>query len=104
LLKPAAERGDGDDDDEEDAIREAMFLLLRLYYAKAYHQKQSLQEEFELLKNSSLYDRDPAEKEPDVDTTWRLDSLAPSGSRNTGPLLDSSGRVRFLFDASRSLS
>ncbi len=83
-----------EDEDDDDAIRDTMFLLLRLYYGKANNQKRSLEEELELLKQSSQFDRDVNKPELPADDTWRLDALSPSGSRNRGPLLDSSGRVR----------
>ncbi|OCH93879.1 TAP42-like protein [Obba rivulosa] len=90
-----------DDADIEDILREATLLLLRLTYAQAHAQLESLSQELELLRN--MPSRPPADlsaaddprraKTREVDDMWRLDRPAPQGGPDgKGPLLDPSGK------------
>ncbi|KAH7889614.1 TAP42-like protein [Phlebopus sp. FC_14] len=89
-----------DDEEEEsetdDALREASLMLLRLYYAQAYSQLESLTQELELLRSappppppeSPVEERQKkAKKQEDM---WKLDAV-PSSAVG-GPLLDSGGK------------
>jgi len=89
-LLPSEEDGNSDDDD--DAFREVTLLLLRLTWAQAQSQLESMQQELELLKHAPPPQPREAGK-PVEDDSWRLDS-APRGSglRNEGPLLDQQGK------------
>ncbi|GBE81898.1 serine/threonine protein phosphatase PP2A-associated protein [Sparassis latifolia] len=89
-----------DDPDTEDVLRQATLLLLRLTYAEAHAQSESLDQELQLLRSAppprpvelaSDYSR--RRKEPQSDDMWRLDAPIPSGGPDgKGPLLDSSGK------------
>ncbi|OBZ65691.1 Methylenetetrahydrofolate reductase 2 [Grifola frondosa] len=93
--------GDEEDDaDTEDILREATLLLLRLTYAQAHTQLESMEQELELLRNapppppsqSPLHDPRAA-KERETSDMWRLDApLPPGGPDGKGPLLDSTGK------------
>jgi immunoglobulin-binding protein 1 len=91
-----------DDDDEDDSetdeiLREAVLLLLQLYYAQAYSQLESMEQELELLRNAPPPPRpgppsdDRKNKVKEQDDMWKLDTKSPVGE--SGPLLDSSGKV-----------
>jgi hypothetical protein len=90
-----------DDDDEDDSetdeiLREAVLLLLQLYYAQAYSQLESMEQELELLRNAPPPPRpgppsdDRKNKVKEQDDMWKLDTKSPVGE--SGPLLDSSGK------------
>ncbi|KAF8236299.1 serine/threonine protein phosphatase PP2A-associated protein [Tricholoma matsutake] len=94
------------DDDEEpdsetdDILREATILLLRLCYAQAHCQLESMERELELLRtappspsrSSRTDDRRGKARESENDM-WKLDaSQSNMGLGGTGPLLDSSGK------------
>ncbi|EMD38167.1 hypothetical protein CERSUDRAFT_113322 [Gelatoporia subvermispora B] len=92
---------DDDDSDTEDVLREATLLLLRLAYAQAHAQLESLCQELEILRSMpprppnepSVADDPRREKARDVDDMWRLDRPAPQGGPDgKGPLLDPSGK------------
>ncbi|KIJ69118.1 hypothetical protein HYDPIDRAFT_23975 [Hydnomerulius pinastri MD-312] len=101
LPSPTTNSSNADDSDEEDSesddtLREASLLLLRLYYAQAYSQLESMAQELELLRNAPP----PSPPEPPVDERrskakeqedmWKLDPTPrPAGG---GPLLDPSGK------------
>ncbi|KAG1723682.1 TAP42-like protein [Suillus lakei] len=91
-----------DDDDEDDSetdeiLREAISLLLRLNYAQAYSQLESMDQELELLRNAPPPPRqgppsdDRKSKLKEQDDMWKLDTKSPSIGES-GPLLDSSGK------------
>ncbi|KAG1858045.1 TAP42-like protein [Suillus subalutaceus] len=90
-----------DDDDEDDSetdeiLREAVLLLLRLNYAQAYSQLESMDQELELLRNAPPPPRpgpasdDRKNQLKEQDDMWKLDTKSPVGE--SGPLLDSSGK------------
>lgn len=97
-LLPSAQVDDEDEDDSEtdDILRETVLLLLRLNYAQAHSQLESMDQELELLRNAPpprpgppLDDR--RNKTNDQDDMWKLDTKSRVGE--SGPLLDSSGKV-----------
>jgi len=92
---------DEDDEDTEEILREATLLLLRLTYAQAHAQLESLSQELQLLR--SMPPRPPTEPSStddprraharETEDMWRLDRPAPQGGPDgKGPLLDPSGR------------
>ncbi|ETW86106.1 hypothetical protein HETIRDRAFT_311119 [Heterobasidion irregulare TC 32-1] len=89
---PSAE--EGEEDDADDVLREVTLLLLRLVYAQARAQLDSLSQEFELLKNAPHTPPGPPEGQSGSrntdDLDWRLDAMRLSG-RNK-PLLDAKGK------------
>ncbi|KDQ17901.1 hypothetical protein BOTBODRAFT_29205 [Botryobasidium botryosum FD-172 SS1] len=105
-LVPSTTTGnDGDDDDEdEDRDRELALLLLRLIWAQALSQLESMKQEFELIASAP-----PEQPKGDEqrDNTWRLDAPLPRGGPDgMGPLLDASGKPLrpFTILPSNSLS
>jgi hypothetical protein len=97
-VTPQVSDDDDDDDSETDEIlREAVLLLLRLNYAQAYSQLESMDQELELLRTVPPPPRpgppsdDRKNKMKDQDDMWKLDTKSPVGE--SGPLLDSSGKV-----------
>ncbi|KAF9265684.1 hypothetical protein L218DRAFT_957310 [Marasmius fiardii PR-910] len=89
----------------DEALRKAIILLVRLCFAQAHSQLQSMDQELELLRTApprvlpparpaenSPEDRRDKEKESERDM-WRLDAPRPTGGPDgKGPLLDSSGK------------
>ncbi|PCH37895.1 hypothetical protein WOLCODRAFT_114406 [Wolfiporia cocos MD-104 SS10] len=91
--------GDEDDTDTEDILRDATLLLLRLTYAQAHAQLQSLNQELQLLRSTPpSHPSLPAEdlrhaKAREQDDMWRLDQpQLQGGPDGKGPLLDPSGK------------
>ena len=100
LLPPtvAAQENDEDEDDSDtdEILREAVLLLLRLNYAQAYSQLESMDQEFELLRSAPPPRQGPPmddrkNKPNEEDDMWRLDTKSRIGE--SGPLLDASGKV-----------
>ncbi|KAG2037361.1 TAP42-like protein [Suillus americanus] len=96
-VTPQASDDDDEDDSETDEIlREAVLLLLRLNYAQAYSQLDSMDQELELLRNAPPPPRpgppsdDRKNQLKEQDDMWKLDTKTPVGE--SGPLLDSSGK------------
>jgi len=89
------------DDEQDEVIREAALLLLRLLFVQCQTQLESLSQELEILKSMPALpptharplpaeeERRRKEKELD-DQMWKLDLNA---NANDVPLLDSSGKV-----------
>ncbi|KAF8743646.1 hypothetical protein AX14_001701 [Amanita brunnescens Koide BX004] len=89
------------DSEIEDALREAILVLLRLLYTQAHNRMDNMEQELDLLRNASTPDRRPEEdvrreqrRTADEDM-WRVD--AQRGFDGKGSLLDSSGKVRFTL-------
>jgi immunoglobulin-binding protein 1 len=107
LLPSGASLRPSEDEDEldsevEDASREAILVLLRLLYTQGQTRMDNVEQEFDLLRNAPA-DRTPVEDVPQEqrrtadDNMWRLEPLQPidHGVDGKGPLIDSSGKVRF---------
>ncbi|KAI6150643.1 TAP42-like protein [Pisolithus tinctorius] len=100
LLPPTSRSSTANDDDNdetetEDILREASLLLLRLCYAQAYSQLESLEQELELLRSvppphPSPPENERREKAKDQEALWRLEST--SRTNGGGPLLDPSSK------------
>ncbi len=91
------------DSETEDILRGTVLLLLRLLYVHASTQSQSMEQELELLRNAppspkiapeGIDERDKKRKVEDDE--WRLDIPIPGGPDGKGPLLDPTGKVRYL--------
>ncbi|KAG1728640.1 TAP42-like protein [Suillus paluster] len=95
-VAPQVSDEDEDDSETDEILREAVLLLLRLNYAQAYSQLESMNQELELLRSAPP----PPSLEPPVDDRkdklkeqddmWKLDTRSRIGE--SGPLLDSSGK------------
>lgn len=108
LLPKASKRASDSDEqpfdsETDDVLRKTTCLLLRLTFVEAQKQLESLQQELEILQNAppspqlpsfSDLDRRDRQRESDGDL-WKLDS--PLMTSGKGPLLDSSGKVSFLY-------
>ncbi|CAA7271528.1 unnamed protein product [Cyclocybe aegerita] len=96
-----------DDDLEsstDEILRETITLLLRLFYAHASSQLQSMQQELELLRNAPpspiTGPEDLVKGEHDhrhkrrksEENAWKLDIPVPGGPDGKGPLLDPTGK------------
>ncbi|KAG1742418.1 TAP42-like protein [Suillus occidentalis] len=84
-----------DDSETDEILREAVLLLLRLNYAQAYSQLESMDQELELLRTAppprpAPPSDDRKSKLKEQDDMWKLDTKSPMG--DSGPLLDSSGK------------
>jgi len=96
--KPSADADDEDDLDTDDILREATLLLMRLTYAQAHAQLQSLNQESQLLRSAppplpSQPSEDARGRTRQSDDMWRLDApRAQGGPDGKGPLLDPSGK------------
>ena len=95
LLLPSED--DAEDLETENILREATLLLLRLFYAQACAQLESVDQEIQLLRNAPTPPPlpkppadDPRNKTKDQEDMWRIDA-APEPNR--GPLLDPHGKV-----------
>ncbi|KAF8350541.1 TAP42-like protein [Amanita rubescens] len=106
LLPSGANSRPSEDEDEdeldseaEDALREAILVLLRLLYTQGQTRMDNIEQEFDLLRNAPA-DRAPAEDVPQEqrrtadDNMWRVEPLQPidRGGDGKGPLIDSSGK------------
>jgi immunoglobulin-binding protein 1 len=97
-LLPAAQADEEDEEDSEtdEILRETVLLLLRINYAQAHSQLESMDQELELLRTAPPLRPGPPvddrrNKANDQDDMWKLDTKPPIGE--SGPLLDSSGKV-----------
>ncbi|KII89186.1 hypothetical protein PLICRDRAFT_40823 [Plicaturopsis crispa FD-325 SS-3] len=100
LPSPSATSADDDEDDDEtdEILRETALLLLRLTYAQAHAQLESMDQETQILLNApppppllqSPGQQDQRGKRKEEEDTWRLDSPATRGDQ--GPLLDPAGK------------
>ncbi|EIM90345.1 TAP42-like protein [Stereum hirsutum FP-91666 SS1] len=86
---------DDKDTDTDDILREATLLLLRLTYAQAHSQLESISLELELLRNAppeSPQEPDDQKSKPENEVDWKLDR--PSGRLGAagGPILDPQGK------------
>ena len=86
------------DPETDDILRETTLLLLRLMYARALSQLDSMSQEMELLTNAPpppplrpSEETDGKGKGREESDIWKLDS--PSTKPRQGPVLDSSGKV-----------
>ncbi|KAG2116401.1 TAP42-like protein [Suillus clintonianus] len=95
-VAPKVSDEDEDDLETDEILREAVLLLLRLNYAQAYSQLESMNQEFELLRSAPPPPRpgppsdDRKNKMKEQDDMWKLDTKSRIGE--SGPLLDSSGK------------
>jgi immunoglobulin-binding protein 1 len=97
LHQPGDGKPAGAENDNDDAMRETCILLLRLFYGHAHSQLKGLQEEYELLIQERSSVQHGQERQGFEDDAWRLDPPnSLHGIDGTGPLMDSSGRVRRL--------
>ncbi|KAF7965492.1 hypothetical protein HWV62_43254 [Athelia sp. TMB] len=103
LPSPSPTQVDFDDEDDsetDEILRETILLFLRLTYAQAHGQLESMNQELELLSSAPppppLTASAPAEdqrgKSREEDDMWKLDTPALSAA-GSGPLLDPSGKV-----------
>ena len=101
-----ASKADEDLDAQTDEIlRETTLLVLRLLYAHASTQLQSMEQELELLRNAppsptmGPEDQDQAAQDPrdrkrkEDENDWKLDKPALGGPDGKGPLMDAYGKV-----------
>ncbi|KAI0929224.1 hypothetical protein AcW1_006220 [Taiwanofungus camphoratus] len=92
-----------EDSDTDDILRETTLLILRLLYAQAHSQLQSLSQELQLLRSGPPPMQLPPEdlrraQNSRNDDTWRLDAPVPLGGPDgKGPLLDGSGKPLRAF-------
>jgi len=108
LLPPASPKALSEDEDLEsdtdEILRETTLILLRLLYAHASAQLQSMEQELELLRNApptplfgpSEGDERDKKRNAEVDE-WKLDIPVPGGPDGKGPLLDPTGKVKYFF-------
>ncbi|KAG0701773.1 TAP42-like protein [Suillus ampliporus] len=87
---------DEDDSETDEILREVILLLLRLNYAQAYSQLESMDQELELLCSAPPPPSPgpPADerknRHKEEDDMWKLDAQSRIGE--SGPLLDSNGK------------
>ncbi|KAI0306302.1 TAP42-like protein [Multifurca ochricompacta] len=85
-----------DEQDNEDELRTATLLLLRLAYAQAHAQLTSITQEFELLHTAPPQPPetiDPTRSSSETERAlWTLDAPRAAAARRGGPLLDSAGK------------
>lgn len=97
ITAQASDEDEEDDSETDEILREAVLLLLRLNYSQAYSQLESMDQELELLRIAPPPPRpgppsdDRKNKLKDQDDMWKLDTKSSVGE--SGPLLDSSGKV-----------
>ncbi|KAF9564378.1 serine/threonine protein phosphatase PP2A-associated protein [Agrocybe pediades] len=97
---PKVAAGDEElDSDTDEVLRETTLVLLRLLYAHACTQLQSMEQELELLRNAPptpLFgpsDGDERDKKRNAEVDeWKLDIPVPGGPDGKGPLMDASGK------------
>lgn len=97
---------DEPDSETDDVLREATLLLLRLTFAQAHAQLESMTQELDLLRSALFLPAQPEQSADDSRTTrrleeedmWRLDKPLPrSRLDGRGPLLDEGGKVTNIF-------
>lgn len=111
-LPSPSSHADEDEDEEEDSetddiLREATLFLLRLTYAQAHGQLESMDQELELLRSApplspsrrAPSEKDATSKKKEEDDMWKLD--APQRTGGSEALLDSSGKVRGALHLNR---
>ncbi|KAH9484117.1 hypothetical protein JR316_0003597 [Psilocybe cubensis] len=84
----------------EEILRETTLLLLRLLYAHASGQLQSMEQELDLLRNAppspimgpDEHEDERSKKRKEEASEWKLDVPVPGGPDGKGPLLDSKGK------------
>lgn len=104
-IKDSSREGEEADSETEEILRETTLLLLRLLYAHASGQLQSMEQELDLLRNappSPIMGPDDEEdkrskKRKEEENEWKLDVPIPGGPDGKGPLLDSEGKVCVWF-------
>ncbi|KDR73530.1 hypothetical protein GALMADRAFT_616131 [Galerina marginata CBS 339.88] len=97
---PKATKSEEELDSETDEIlRETTLLLLRLFYAHASSQLQTMEHELDLLRHAPPSpiigppdDDDRNKKRKEEDNEWKLDIPVPGGPDGKGPLMDADGR------------
>jgi hypothetical protein len=96
---------DEDDPDTDDILRETTLVLLRLTYAQAHGQLESMDQELDLLRSvpppppsAEPPPDDGRRKAEEKEDMWKLD--APTRPGGSGPLLDSGGKVCSQLDYS----
>ncbi|PPQ77521.1 hypothetical protein CVT25_011318 [Psilocybe cyanescens] len=87
------------DSETEEILRETTLLLLRLLYAHASSQLESIEQELDLLRNAPPSpimgpddDDKRLQKRKEEENEWKLDIPTPGGPDGKGPLLDPSGK------------
>lgn len=97
-LSTRADEDEEEDLETDDILREATLLLLRLTYAQAHGQLESMDQELELLYSAPLppqgqapSEEDGTKKRKEGDDMWKLD--APQRTSGGEALLDPSGKV-----------
>ncbi|KAF9013998.1 TAP42-like protein [Cyathus striatus] len=97
LANPISDDDLGSETDE--MLRETVLLLLRLNYAQAHTQLESMEQELELLRNAppsplnAPVDDFRGKKKETDDEMWKLDAPIPRGGPDgKGPLLDPTGK------------
>jgi immunoglobulin-binding protein 1 len=69
-------------------------MVLKFYYMQSHSQLRSMSEEIQLLRlarqTEHPYDSGTS---TDADNTWKLDQPSRIGLPNSGPLMDSTGKV-----------
>lgn len=88
------------DSETEEILRETTLLVLRLFYARAMTQLQSMEQELELLRNAppspmlGPESEDPRDKHRNTEENdWKLDIPLAGGPDGKGPLMDAQGKV-----------
>ena len=90
-----------DESEDEDTLRNAVVLLLRLEWAQTSVQLNNIERELELLFNApSEEPKNPSEVQSTSDNTWRLDAPTQGSlTSKDGPLLDVNGKVSVSFSS-----
>jgi immunoglobulin-binding protein 1 len=93
------------DTETDEILRGTSIIVLRLLYAQAQSQTEMMDRELEMLKaappsptmSAQVESQDERVKKREEEASmWRLDAPRPSGGPDgKGPLMDSSGRVRY---------
>jgi len=106
-LLPASQTKSSDgaeelDSETDEVLRETTFILLRLFYAQASSQLQSLGQEKQLLNTtpprsdstgSSAMSDPRSKKRKEEEEAWKLDLQLGGGPDGRGAILDASGKV-----------
>ncbi|KAJ3483912.1 hypothetical protein NLI96_g5990 [Meripilus lineatus] len=93
-------QADNTDSSTDEILRETSLVLLRLYFARAQNELNSIEQELELLRSMppppppQPTSNDPRlGKAKEQDDMWKLDAPLPTGGPDgKGPLLDRSGK------------
>lgn len=93
------------DSETDEVLRETTLVLLRLFYAQASSQLQSLGQEKQLLNSpppmseatgSSAMSDPRNKKRKEEEDAWKLDRQFGGGPDGKGAILDASGKVRIF--------